>query len=60
MVVIVNNVTAKNEEGDDKVIVKTAKGIEQDIKDLLRCAQPFPITFITRRPPLIADYATAL
>ena len=40
MVVIVNNVTAKNEEGDDKVIVKTAKGIEQDIKDLLRCAQP--------------------
>ena len=36
MVVIVDNVTAKN-EGGDEVIVKTANGIERDIKDLLRC-----------------------
>lgn len=35
MVVIVDNVTAKNEEGSDEVIVKAAKSIEQDIKDLL-------------------------
>ena len=34
----VDNVTAKNEEGGDEVIVKTAKGIEQDIMDLLRWA----------------------
>ena len=36
MVVIVDNVTSKNEEGTDEVIVKAAKGIERDIKDLLR------------------------
>ena len=28
--------TAKNEEGNNKVVVKAAKGIEQDIKDLFR------------------------
>ena len=40
MVVIVNNVTSKNEEGSDEVIViqKAAKGIERDIMDLLRYA----------------------
>ena len=38
MVVIVDNVTAKNEEDGDEVIVKTAKGIEPDIKNLLRCS----------------------
>jgi hypothetical protein len=38
MVVIVDNVTARNEEGGDEAIVKTAKDIERDIKDLLRCA----------------------
>ena len=36
MVVIVDNVTSNNEEGSDEVIVKAAKGIERDIKDLLR------------------------
>jgi hypothetical protein len=35
MVVIVNNVTSENEEGSDEAIVKAAKGIERDIKDLL-------------------------
>lgn len=39
MVVIVDNVTSKNEEGSDEVMVKAAEGIERDIKDLLRCAQ---------------------
>ena len=39
MVVIVDNVTSNNENGSDdtdQVIVKAAKGIERDIKDLLR------------------------
>ena len=35
MVVIIDNVTSENEEGSDEVIVKAAKGIERDIKDLL-------------------------
>ena len=39
MVVIVENVTSKIEEGSDEVMVKAAKGIERDIKDLLRYAQ---------------------
>jgi hypothetical protein len=38
MVVIVDNVTAKNEEGSKESVVKAAKRIERDIKDLLRCA----------------------
>ena len=36
MVVIVDTVTSNNENGSDEVIVKAAKGIERDIKDLLR------------------------
>ena len=36
MVVIIDNVTSRNEEGGDEVIVKAAKGIQRDIKDLLR------------------------
>jgi hypothetical protein len=36
MVVIVDIVTSKDENGSDEVIVKAAKGIERDIKDLLR------------------------
>ena len=39
--VIVDNVTSKNEEGTDDVIVKAAKGIERDIKDLLAYVQAF-------------------
>ena len=34
--VIVVNVTSENEEGSGEVIVKAAKSIERDIKDLLR------------------------
>ena len=59
MVVIVDNVTAKNEEGGDEVIVKTWKGIERDIKDLLRCSG-FPSVFLRDDSSLIANYATAL
>ena len=40
MMVIVDIVTSKNENGSgdttDEAIVKAAKGIERDIKDLLR------------------------
>jgi hypothetical protein len=39
MVVIVENVTSKNEEGSDEVIVEAANGIERDIKDLRRYFQ---------------------
>jgi hypothetical protein len=38
MVVIVDNVTSNEIDGDE-VIVKAAKGIERDIKDLLGYAQ---------------------
>ena len=30
MVVVVDNVTAENEEGSNEVVVKSAKGIERD------------------------------
>ena len=36
MVVIVDHVTLKDEEESKASIVKTAEGIEQDIKELLR------------------------
>ena len=35
-VIIVETFTPNNENGSDEVIVKAAKGIERDIKDLLR------------------------
>ncbi|KIM39270.1 hypothetical protein M413DRAFT_29445 [Hebeloma cylindrosporum] len=35
MVVIVDHVTAKNEEGSKEAVVKAAKGIEEDIKGLV-------------------------
>ena len=38
MLVIVENVTSRNEEGGDEVIRKAAKSIEQDIEDLFRYA----------------------
>jgi hypothetical protein len=37
MIVIVNNVTVKYEEGSE-VVVKAVEGIEKDVKDLFRCA----------------------
>ena len=41
MLVIVENVTSKNEEASDdsEVIKKAAESIERDIEDLLRYAQ---------------------
>ena len=37
MIVIVDHVTLKDEEGSKETVVKIAKGIKQDIKELLRC-----------------------
>ena len=36
MIIIVDHVTLKDEEGSKKTVVKTAEGIKQDIKELLR------------------------
>ena len=36
MIVIVDHVTLEEEEGSKETVMKTAKGIEQDIKELLR------------------------
>ena len=36
MIVIVDHVTLKDEEDSSATVVKTAEGIEQDIKELLR------------------------
>ena len=37
MIVIVDHVTPKDEEDCKEVVVKTAEGIEADIKELFRC-----------------------
>ena len=37
MIVIVDHVTLKDEEGSKETVMKAVKGIEQDIKELLRC-----------------------
>ena len=37
VIVIVDHVTAKSEEGDKEAIEEAVKGIEEDIKGLLRC-----------------------
>ena len=37
MIIIVDHVTPKDEEGSKEAVVKTAEGIEEDIKELLRC-----------------------
>ena len=36
MIVIVDHVTLKDEEGSKEIVMKIAEGIEQDIKELLR------------------------
>ena len=43
MIVIVDHVTAKNEEGNKEAVVKAAKGIERDVKELLRCGLPIVV-----------------
>ena len=37
MIVIVDHVTLKDEEGSKEALMKIAEGFEQDIEDLLRC-----------------------
>ena len=37
MIVIVDHVTPKDEEGSKEAVVNTGEGIEEDIKELLRC-----------------------
>jgi hypothetical protein len=37
MIVIVDHVTLKDEEGSKETTLKTAKRIQKDIKELLRC-----------------------
>ena len=36
MIVIVDHITLKDEEGSKDTVMKTAEGIEQDVKELLR------------------------
>jgi Zn finger protein HypA/HybF involved in hydrogenase expression len=43
MIVIVDHVTPKDEEDSKETVVKTAEGIEQDIKELLRCGLRMPL-----------------
>jgi hypothetical protein len=38
MIDILRHVTPKSEEGNNEAVVKVVKGIEEDIKQLLRCA----------------------
>ena len=36
MIVIVDHVTLRDEEGSKETVMKTAKGFEQNLKELLR------------------------
>ena len=38
MIEILRHVILESEEGNDEAVVKIVKGIEEDIKQLLRCA----------------------
>ena len=44
MIVIVDHVTLKD-EGSKETVMKIAKGIEQDIKELLRCDLPMLFSY---------------
>ena len=47
MIVIVDHVTPlKDEESSKETAIKTAEGIEQDIKELLRCGLRMVITYV--------------
>jgi hypothetical protein len=37
MIDIMHHITPENEEGSDEALVKAVKGVEEDIKRLLRC-----------------------
>jgi Zn finger protein HypA/HybF involved in hydrogenase expression len=45
MIVIVDHVTLKDEEDSKATVVKTAEGIEQDIKELLRCGLRMVVSY---------------
>ena len=45
MIVIVDHVTLKDEEDSKVTVVKTAEGIEQDIKELLRCGLRLMVSY---------------
>ena len=45
LIVIVDHVTLKDEEGSKETAIKIAEGIEQDIKELLRCGLPLAMLF---------------
>jgi hypothetical protein len=45
MIVIVDHVKLKNEEDSKAAVVKTGEGIEQDIKDLLRCGLRMVVSY---------------
>jgi Zn finger protein HypA/HybF involved in hydrogenase expression len=45
MIVIVDHVTLKDEEDSKETVMKTAEGIEQDIKELLRCGLRMVVSY---------------
>ena len=45
MIVIVSHVTLKDEEGSKETVVKAAEGIQQDIKELLRCGLRMVVSY---------------
>ena len=45
MIVIVDHVTLKDEEDTKATVLKTAEGIEQDIKELLRCGLRMVVSY---------------
>jgi hypothetical protein len=45
MIVIVDHVTLKDEEDGKETVMKTAEGIEQDIKELLRCGLRMVVSY---------------
>ena len=45
MIVIVDHVTLKDEEDSKVTVVKTAEGVEQDIKELLRCGLRIVVSY---------------
>ena len=45
MVIIVHHVTLKDEEGSKEIVMETADGIEQDMKELLRCGLKMVVSY---------------
>ena len=45
MIVIVDHVTIKDSDEDSRATMKTAEGIEQDIKELLRCGLRMVVSY---------------